>query len=104
MPAGVRDFSLLHIVSTALESTQPPIQWVLGVNRTERDVQYSPPSSTEVNNVVRRVVSKWKLIAMHGVRVVVVEVTSTPPQASAILTSARLTEFQPLYVFNIIFL
>jgi hypothetical protein len=40
---------------TALEPTQPPIQWVpatvsLGVKQPERDADHSPPSSSEVKN------------------------------------------------------
>jgi hypothetical protein len=39
----------------ALESTQPPIQWVtgalsLGIKRPGREAEHSPPSSAKVNN------------------------------------------------------
>jgi hypothetical protein len=32
----------------ALGPTQPPMQWVPGVNRPGREVNHSPPSSAEV--------------------------------------------------------
>jgi hypothetical protein len=35
----------------ALEPTQPPIQWVPGVNRPGREADHSPPCSAEVKNV-----------------------------------------------------
>jgi hypothetical protein len=54
----------------ALEPTQLPIQWVsgvlsLGVNRPEREVDHSPPSSADVKNA-------WSYtstlpIRLHGV-------------------------------------
>jgi hypothetical protein len=42
---------------TALEPTQPPIQWVpealsLGVKRPRREADHSPPSSAEVEECV----------------------------------------------------
>jgi hypothetical protein len=35
----------------ALGSTQPPIQWVLGVKQPKHEADHSPPSSTELKNM-----------------------------------------------------
>jgi hypothetical protein len=52
----VSEFSLLHIVQPALESTQPPIQWVPrtfspGVKRQGHEADHSPPNSAEVKEM-----------------------------------------------------
>jgi hypothetical protein len=51
--AGLRIFLLTTVSRTALEPTQPPIQWVpgavsLGVKRPGREANHLPPSSAEV--------------------------------------------------------
>jgi hypothetical protein len=50
------EFSLLHIVQTGLEATQPPIQWVPGarspgVKRQGREADHSPPASAEIKKM-----------------------------------------------------
>jgi hypothetical protein len=54
-PAGAGKFLFTTVFRTALESTQPPIQWVrgalsLGVKWQGREADHSPPSSAEVKN------------------------------------------------------
>jgi hypothetical protein len=55
-PAEAKDFPLTSKSRPALESTQPPVQWVLwvlslGVKvQPGRDTDCSPPSSAEVIN------------------------------------------------------
>jgi hypothetical protein len=48
-----RDKFILHSTSPrpGLRSTQPPIQWVLGVKRPGRETDYSPLTSAEVKIV-----------------------------------------------------
>jgi hypothetical protein len=48
-PGRVKNF--LHVVQTALGSTQPSIQWVPRVKRPEPEVDHSPPASAEVKNM-----------------------------------------------------
>jgi hypothetical protein len=53
--AGLGIFFFTTASRTALEPTQPPIQWVqgvlsLGVKRPGREAGHSPPSSAEVKN------------------------------------------------------
>jgi hypothetical protein len=62
---------------TALEPTQPPVQWVtvvlsLGVKRPEREADHSPPSRAEVKN-------EWSYTATPLIRLsgVVLRSTST---------------------------
>jgi len=71
-PAGVGlgIFIFTTVSRTALESTQPPIQWVpgvlsLGVKRPEREAYYSPPSSAEVKESVQLYLHTP--ICLHGV-------------------------------------
>jgi hypothetical protein len=45
-----KKISLISTSRTALGPIQPPIQWVRGVKRTEREADHSPPSSAEVKN------------------------------------------------------
>jgi hypothetical protein len=57
LPAGAGNFSLHHRVQIGSGATQPPIQGVpgapsLGVKRPGREVDHSPPSSTEVKECV----------------------------------------------------
>jgi hypothetical protein len=52
---GLRIFLFTAASRTALESAQSPIQWTLGVlslgvKRTVREADQSPPSSVEVKN------------------------------------------------------
>jgi hypothetical protein len=52
---GLRIFLFTTVSVTALEPTQPPVQWVpgaisVGVKRPERETDNSPPTSAEVNN------------------------------------------------------
>jgi len=52
---GLGIFLLTTASRTALGPTQPPIQWILeavylGVKRSRREADHSPPSSAEVNN------------------------------------------------------
>jgi hypothetical protein len=52
---GLRIFLFTTASRTALEPTQPPIQWVpgtlsLGIKRPGREADHSPPSSAEVKN------------------------------------------------------
>jgi hypothetical protein len=54
-PEGAGNFSFITVSRTALEPTQPPIQWVpgtlsLGVKRLGCETDHSPPSSAEVKN------------------------------------------------------
>jgi hypothetical protein len=49
IPGRVKNFHFSVSSSPALESTRPPIQWVPGVKRQEREADHSPPTSTEVN-------------------------------------------------------
>jgi hypothetical protein len=56
-PAGARNLSFTTASRTALEPTQPPIQWVpgdlsLGVKRPLREADHSPPSRAEVQECV----------------------------------------------------
>jgi hypothetical protein len=69
-PARLGIFHFTSASRTALEPTQPPIQWVsgalsLGVKRPGREADHSPPSSAEVKNA-------WSYtstppIRLHGV-------------------------------------
>jgi hypothetical protein len=52
-PAGAGNFSLHHHIQNGSGAHQSPIQWVpgaisLGVNRSEREADHSPPSNAEV--------------------------------------------------------
>jgi hypothetical protein len=52
-PDGVKNFHFSMSFRPALGSTQPPIQWVLGIlspwaKRPSRDAKHSPPTSVEV--------------------------------------------------------
>jgi hypothetical protein len=54
---GAGNFSLHHGFRTALEPTQPPIQWVpgalsRGVKRPGREADHSSPSSAKVEESV----------------------------------------------------
>jgi hypothetical protein len=68
LPAGAGNF-FTTASTTALEPTQPPIQWVpealsLGVKRPGREADHSPPSSAEVKNVWRY--TSTSPIRVHG--------------------------------------
>jgi len=57
------------VSKTALEPTQPPIQWVagalsLGVKRSGREADHLPPSNAEVKNAWSY---KTLAIRLHGV-------------------------------------
>jgi hypothetical protein len=47
-PGRVKNFLFSTFSRQAMGSTQPPIQWVLGVKRSEREADHSPPTSAEV--------------------------------------------------------
>jgi hypothetical protein len=54
--AGSENFSLHHRLQTGSGARQPPVQWVpgalfLGVKRSRREANHSPPSSPEIKNV-----------------------------------------------------
>jgi hypothetical protein len=54
-PAEAKDFPVTSVSRPAQGPTQPPVQWVRGFfpgakARLRRDADYSPPSSTEVEN------------------------------------------------------
>jgi hypothetical protein len=56
-PVRAGNCSLHHRVQTALEPTQPPVQWIpgalsLGIKRLGREADHSPPSSAEVKEWV----------------------------------------------------
>jgi hypothetical protein len=56
-PAGAGNSSLHYRVQTTLGPTQPPIQWVpgtlyLGVKRSGRGADHSPPPSAEIEECV----------------------------------------------------
>jgi hypothetical protein len=55
-PGRVKNFLFSMSSRPALESTQPPIQWVPGalspwVERPGREADHSPPTSAEVNEM-----------------------------------------------------
>jgi hypothetical protein len=57
IPAGLGIFLFDNVSRPALRPTQPPIQWVpgalsLGVKRSEREANHSPPSSAELKECV----------------------------------------------------
>jgi hypothetical protein len=67
---GLGIFLFTTASRTALEPTQPPIQWVpgapsLGVKRPGREVDHSPPSSVEVKECVE--LCLHSRILLHGV-------------------------------------
>jgi hypothetical protein len=47
----VKNFLSSTTSKPALGSTQPPIQWVLGVKRPGREADHSPPTSAEVKKI-----------------------------------------------------
>jgi hypothetical protein len=56
---------------TALEPTQPPIQWVpgalsLGVKQADREADHSPPSSAEVKEWVELYIHSPNTPSWHG--------------------------------------
>jgi hypothetical protein len=61
-----KGFFLFTIASRpVLGPTQPPIQWVPGVQRTGRESDHSPPSSAEVKNALSY--TSAPAIRLHGV-------------------------------------
>jgi hypothetical protein len=48
-PGRVKNFFFSMSSRPALESTQPPIQWIPGVKRPGREADHSPQASAEVN-------------------------------------------------------
>jgi hypothetical protein len=48
---GSRNISYLKSSTPALGSTQSPVQWVPGLQRSEREVDHSPPTSAEVKKM-----------------------------------------------------
>jgi hypothetical protein len=69
-PLGLGIFLFTTASRTALEPTQPPIQWVpralsLGLKRQGSEADHSPPSSAEVKNAWGY--TSTTLIRLHGV-------------------------------------
>jgi hypothetical protein len=50
-PGRVKNFHFSISSRLALGSTQPPIKWVPGVKRQEREADHSPPTSAEIKKV-----------------------------------------------------
>jgi hypothetical protein len=50
-PGRVKNFLFSTSPRPALGSTQPPIKWVPGVKRAEREADHSPPASVEVKKM-----------------------------------------------------
>jgi hypothetical protein len=50
-PGGGKNFLFSTLSRLALGSTQPHIQWVLGVKRPGREADHSPPASTKVKKI-----------------------------------------------------
>jgi hypothetical protein len=72
-PVGLGIFLFTTASRTALEPTQPPIQWIpralsLGVERPGREADHSPPSSADVKNawsytfILQYVFMAWCLV------------------------------------------
>jgi hypothetical protein len=50
-PGRVKYFSFSTSSRPVLGPTQPPIQWIPGVKRQEREAEHSPPASAEVKKM-----------------------------------------------------
>jgi hypothetical protein len=64
-PGRVKNFYFSISSRPALESTQPPVQWVLGVKRPGHEADRSPPTSDEVKKMW--MYTSTPPIRLHGV-------------------------------------